>query len=296
MKFIWLAIFFISSFSASSQEINFTFNPPDTTYKEILKTKKVTLVNGKKQKEDEIKVTTKYDIKKVSSGYELKQSPLAISSKRDGKMFHNPIFMFLTNIPTKGEIDKKGNLTHVIGYEHIIPRAQAELPKEVVESMMLVANEEAMINKAKAEWNARISEFSGNSFHLGDMLSAQGKFPLPNGEVLTFFSVIKIADTLEFMGNQCIKITFHNSSNPEELASILGYSPEDLKEVFDVDANSDISTQIKLSGDGYRIIDPKTMLIYEEKTFRCVEMKDELIGNESKIITTFETKEYEYQY
>ncbi|ROL61644.1 hypothetical protein D9V86_04740 [Bacteroidetes/Chlorobi group bacterium ChocPot_Mid] len=281
---------------AVSQEINFKFNPPDTTYKEILRTKKVTIVNGKKQKEDEIKVTTKYDIKKVASGYELKQSPLAISSKRDGKMFHNPIFMFLTNIPTKGEIDKNGNLTHVIGYEHIIPRAQTELPKEVVESMMLVANEEAMINKAKAEWNARISEFSGNTFHLGDMLSAQGKFPLPNGEVLTFFSVIKIADTLEFMGNKCIKITFHNSSSPEELASILGYSQDDLKEVFDVNANSDISTQIKLSGDGYRIIDPETMLIFEEKTFRCVEMKDEQIGNESKIITTLETKEYEYQY
>jgi|GEM_PF-4298044 len=296
MKIAWITFLMFVSNSLFSQEIYFTFNPPDTTYKEILKTRKTTLVNGKKQKEDEISVTTKYDIKKVAGGFELKQSPLAISSKRDGKMFHNPIFMFLTNIPTRGEIDGKGNLKHVVGYEHIIPRAQTELPKEVVEAMMLVANEEAMISKAKADWNARISEFSGNSFHVGDMLSAQGKFSLPNGEVLTFFSVIKIADTVDYMGEKCVKILFRNSSIPEELASFMGYHEEEMKDIFDINANAELTTQIKLSGDGERIINPATMLIYGEKTYRCVEMKDEDMGSESKIITTLESKEYTYIY
>ncbi|MFH1052422.1 MAG: hypothetical protein V1779_16005 [bacterium] len=296
MKLIWIALIFLFTNTVFSQEITFVFNPPDTSYREILKTTKISFVNDEKQKEDEINVKTKIEISKKGHGYELKQSPLFISSKRDGHDFHNPIFMFLTNIPTRGEIDSSGNLTHVIGYEHIIPRAQTELPKEVVEAMMLVANEEAMINKAKAEWNARISEFSGNTFKIGDMLSAQGKFPLPNGEVLTYFSIIQVAEIVDTLGKKCIKIIFKNSSNSEDLASFLGYSVEDVKELFDFNANSGLTTYIKLSGEGERVIDPSTMLIYYERTSRRVEMKDEEMGNESKIIKTLETKEYTYEY
>ena len=296
MRFVWFLLIFLLFENLNSQEIRFVLNPPDTTYKEILKTTKVTMVNGVKQKEDEISVTTKFDIKRTASGYELKQSPVFMSSKRDGKEFHNPIFMFLANIPTRGEIDRKGNLLHVVGYEHIIPRAETELPREIVEAMMLVANEEAMINKAKAEWNARISEFSGKTVKIGDMFSGQGKFPIPNGENLIFFSVIKIVDTVDFKGKKCVKIGFKNSSVPEELASYMGYSVEEIKEIFDFNANSSLTTAIKMSGDGERIIDPATMLIYNEKTFRKIEMKDEEMGNESKVITTIETKEYTYEY
>jgi len=296
MKYLWIALLTVMVNNIYSQEINFVFNPPDTAYKEILKTTKVTYINGEKQKEDEISVTTKYEIIKVGSGYELHQLPVFINSKRDGLDFQNPIFMFLTNIPTKGEIDANGNLKHVIGYEHIIPRAQTELPSEVVESMMLVANEQAMINKAKAEWNARISEFSGNTFQMGDMLSAQGKFPLPNGEILTYFSIIQISNFVDFGGKRCVKIKYKNSSQPEDLAEFMGYSVEEVKEIFDFDANSDLTTYIQMSGEGERIIDPETMLIYYEKSTRKIDMKDQEMGDESKMITTIENKEYKYDY
>ncbi|MFC2129832.1 hypothetical protein ACFLSQ_00200 [Bacteroidota bacterium] len=296
MKILAVLFLFVLSSIVNGQEITFEFNPPDITFNEILKTDKITLVDGIKQKEDEITATMKIVLKKSNTGYRISKTPMMMNSKRDGEVFQNPIFMFLTNIATTGEIDKNGTLINVSGYESLIPRAKKELPAKVADAMMISANEEAMINKAKAEWNARISDFAGQSVQIGNMFSGEGKFPLPNGEKLTFFSVVKVADTVEFEGRKCVKIEFKNSSTPEDLALFMGYSVEETSQIFNFDANHGLRTSIILNGHGERIIDPNTMLIYSEKTFRRVEMKTEEMGDESKTITTLETKEYIYEY
>jgi hypothetical protein len=296
MKLLPLSLILIISGSLYAQEITFTFNPPDMRYTEIQKTNKITKVNDKTEKEDLIELTTDIYLKKNNNGYTLRQIPIKLNYQRNGEVFQNPIFTFLTNISTTGIIDSMGYLIHVSGYENLIPRAKETLPENIVESLILIANEEAMINKKRAEWNARISEFSGQKVFIGDMFSGEGKFPLPNGEVLTFFSVIKIDDTLEYNNKKCVRIKFKNSSEPEDLASFMGYSLEETSQIFDFNKNDELTTEIKLSGDGERIIDPETMIIQYERTFRKVDMKSEIIGDQSKNTTSMETKEYIYEF
>lgn len=279
-----------------SQEFSFTFNPPEINYKQILDTKKATIINGVEQKEDEIVIETSIGIKKTDKGYSVSTQPIKMNSKRNGKEFFNPMFFFLTNIPTVGEIDKHGSMTNVSGFETLIPRAKKELPPEVIDQLILVANEESMINKTKAEWNARISDFAGQTVQLGEFFSGEGKFPLPNGETVTFFSAVKVSDTVNVNGIQCVKIRFKNSSNPADLTKFLDKQLDELKTIYDFSANKEVDTKVLITGEGYRIIDPKTMLIYYEINNRSIDIIDSEIGAESREVSTIETKEYRYEY
>ena len=165
-----------------------------------------------------------------------------------------------------------------------------------MDQLILVANEESMINKSKAEWNARISDFAGQTVALGEFFSGEGKFPLPNGETVTFFSIVQVADTVTFNGVACVKIRFKNSSNPADLAKFMDKTVDELKDIFDFSANKDVDTKILITGEGYRIIDPKTMLIYYEINNRSIDIIDQEIGDESREVSTIETKEYKYEY
>lgn len=296
MKFIFIILFSVLCYSLNSQTFTLTFNPPDTTFKEILNIKKTTLTNDKQEKEDEIIIESQLKIWKYNDGYELFITPIKMNSKRNGEPFQNPLFNFLTSIPIRAILDSQGNMITVFGYESLIPRAQKELPPELIDQLILVANEEAMINKSKADWNARISNFAGQNVKIGDYFTGQGIFPIPNGDKLTFFSAIKIADTVIINDRLYLKIKFKNSSNPNDLIDFLNISQNKLKELFDDEANKDISVKIKIYGEGYRIIDPKTMLIYYEINNRTTEIYENVIGDEYTKKTIIESKEYNYKY
>jgi hypothetical protein len=296
MKTVIFIYFIFSLNFAFSQEFSFTFNPPEISYKQILDSKKAIIINGVEQREDEIIVESLINIKKNEKGYSVQTQPIKMNSKRNGQEFFNPMFFFLTNIPTIGEIDNNGNMINVTGFETLIPRAKKELSPEVMDQLILVANEESMINKTKAEWNARISDFAGETVELGEFFSGEGKFPLPNGETVTFFSIVKVADTVTLNGVDCVKIRFKNSSNPADLAKFMDKTVDELKDIFNFSANKDVDTKILITGEGYRIIDPKTMLIYYEINNRSIDIIDQEIGDESREVSTIETKEYKYEY
>jgi len=289
-------IILLLSYTLSAQNFTLKFNPPDTTFKEILNIKKTTLINDKENKEDEIIVETQLKIWKYNDGYELFTTPIKMNSKRNGEPFQNPLFNFLTSVPTRAILDNKGNMLTVYGYESLIPRAQKELPKELIDQLILVANEEAMINKTKADWNARVSNFSGQTVKIGDFFTGQGIFPIPNGEKLTFYSAIKIADSVIINNKLYLKIKFKNSSNPKDLIDLLEIDENELNRLYDENANNNISIKIKIYGEGYRIIDPETMLIYYEINNRTTEMYEDIRGNEFIKKTIIESKEYKYEY
>ncbi len=296
-KYLIFAILNLISNLLAAETIDFNFNPPDSiSYIQTLTTTKTTKTNGKITKKDEVQVKTLFTILKKKSGYYLKETPITMNSKRDGKQFINPIFSFLSSISVSGDLDLNGRLINVYGYENIIEKAKKGMSSEVAEALQLVANPDIMVNKTKAEWNARISDFIGQRVIIGDMFSGQGKFPLPNGETLTFFSIVKIVDTLTYSGKKCVKIKFINSSVPDSLADFMGYSKDEIKDVFDNKINSDLSTKIEINGYGERIIEPSTMLIYYEKKVRKIVMFDESGKNGERKIETIENNEYNYKY
>lgn len=280
-----------------AETIDFNFNPPDSiSFIQTLTNTKTIKTNDKISKIDEVQVKTLITILKNQSGYYLRETPITLNSKRDGKQFINPIFSFLSGFSITGDLDLNGRLINVYGYENIIEKARKSLSSEVVESLQLVANPETMVNKTKAEWNARISDFIGQRVIVGDMFSGEGKFPLPNGETLTFFSLVKVLDTLTYDGKKCVKIEFKNSSIPDSLAAFMGYSKNEIKKVFNGNINSNVSTKIEINGYGERIIDPATMLIYHEKKTRDIIMFDENADNGKRKIETIEKNIYNYKY
>ncbi len=290
-------LFFAHAATLFGQTFTFVFNPPNpVSFVERQKIVKIKYENGKKITEDEISLAKAITICKTKRGYSIEEKPISINSKRNGVPFTNPIFMFLSNISTKGTIDSSGRLKSVSGYEGLIRRARRTLPPDVADAMALSVDEDAMIKKAVADWNARVAEFIGQTVKIGDIFTGEGKFPIPNGETLTFFSAVKIADTTRRDGILCVKLKFKNSSVPDSLAAFIGASPSELSKYFDLNANKNLSEPISLDGEGERLVDPKTSLIYYEKSKRTINMASEIMGDEEKKIKTVEIKEFTYEY
>ncbi len=282
---------------AAAEEFTFNYNPPDgLTYDLTEKTTKIKYVNGKKERTDKIELTTRVEIHKDGNGYVIEKNPVKLNSKRDGETFVNTLYAFLNQIPTRSLINSNGALTEVYGYENIVAKAKKKMPQRAVDAIRFTANPEAMSKKTKAEWNAKIAAFAGQTVKIGDAFTGSGIFPIPNGERLTFFSVVKIADTVRKNGEKLVKITYKNSSNPDSIAAFMNSTVEDIKSMFNFDANDDLTTNISLDGGGERLIDPDTMLIYSEKSERVVEIESEVIGEKSKTNKTVERKEYIYDY
>jgi hypothetical protein len=73
---------------------------------------------------------------------------------RDGKKMDSPLFTLLLGVTVTFELDTAGQLMAIRGFEEVTKKMNESYPPEMVKSLASVLNEDAMINKEAAEWNA----------------------------------------------------------------------------------------------------------------------------------------------
>ena len=282
---------------ASGQEFEFRFNPPDSTA--FLRTSKTTKVQSMDSLDTRTEVTEGTErviITKTSGGYSVASTSISASMTRDGKNVDNPFLSLLRGITVTYDLDADGQLLAVHGFENVITKMKETFPPEAVKSLAAVLNEDALINKEAAEWNGRIGGFIGRTAKIGDVWTSTDEFPLPTGEAITSYSATKFVEDVKCGSNDCVRIQFWYNSDAGALQGLVGEMASDIAESAGAPQLAPEISGASIIGEGERIIDPATMLIYSEKASRTMKMQMEAPGRGKVMVTSQEMREMSFDY
>ncbi|MBN2088870.1 hypothetical protein JW964_04620, partial [candidate division KSB1 bacterium] len=156
--------------------------------------------------------------------------------------------------------------------------------------------EAALVQKEKSEWNALIGIFAGAAVNIGEVFTIEEQQPLPNGKSVPLYSAILIDSLLTYDNKECLRIAYTYHSNPENLASLVGITVQNIYESLGKSAESIVISDIVIEGEGERLIDPQTMLIYHEKIKHTTQLQMEVPEMGLVPVIQREEREYEFNY
>jgi hypothetical protein len=296
---IILLAYFSSSISKELDTINFSFAPGENiSFTQKLTTIKEKDMGDKGKQLDESVSTTKITIIKTKSGWDVLAEPRSISMKRNGEEINNPIVSFLSSAVITYKLDSDGNILDVDGYEPFIEGISKQVTPEVFKQLKPILNIEAMKSKEIAEWNGRIGDYVGAEVQIGDTFVADVPYQIPNGTTINYSVQTKIAALVPCGDNKCVRIEQIYDSQADNLAKMTGEVVSNVTEaaVPEINKPSSESNTAVIKGNVTRVIDPNTMLVYEEESKRTIAMEIDIPGAGLVPVKTSETRKYEFEY
>ncbi len=292
---IFFSLFIL--FQVYGQDIVFKFKQPDKlAYTQTLKTiKNKTAETGESQVDSTISEVL-ISVNKTDSGYSITATPSSMKMYRNGQLIESPIVSILNNLIVTYQVDNHGQLLDIIGYDQFLSEIEKTMPSQVLEVLKSVVNKDVIVAKETEEWNGRIGGFAGATVKLGDTWKDTTLYQLPSGEAINYYTVTSFDEWVEVSGKKCLKVSFSYSSDPSALAGVIDeVMSETTKSVGDTvhDIKSSVS---ELFGSGYRLIDPNTMLIYEEISNRTLKLFVTSPGQQQMMTSSYEERNYTYNF
>lgn len=278
----------------NAKEVTLAFKPPDgTTFLQTLTSTKSRSLNGKPDNERAVTAITKGVIKKTQDGYSITQSSLALEKPELMPKEMDPITQIFSELIITYVTDDNGSILEIKGLENFDQRLKEELPQKTYRQMAAFINREALELKLNDEWESKVGNFAG-TWTLGQAEFFESYFPLPNGQEIIYYSTINIAEELTYQDKNCVRIKMMYSTDANKLGD---FTSDVLNDALnEAGKTGDLSSsQYSIEGSAEIIMDPSTMLIYDEVMERTVSMHVEFNG-ESGIVSEKELKIYKYEY
>lgn len=114
-----------------------------------------------------------------------------------------------------------------------------------------------------AVWNERVYALAGLRLSPGETAEAAGRQDLGAGIGLDYLVTLTLGDELPCPGDaerRCVKLALEYTTSDEAAAAVRGRRFDDLG--YDL---STVIDQAELTGTGERVLDPATLLVYDEK-------------------------------
>jgi len=289
-----LAICALAASAAAGEEASpvFRFDPPDgASYVESVDTTQVLDFGEGRTSARQSELRTQVTIGKETTGYSITSTLVSGGTTSALEEADNAALKALEGVPLTYHIDGEARIASVSGIRQATDKVRAALPDSVAAIVSKALTDEAVLATARADWDRRVLNFVGRPARVGDAWLATEKFPLPSGEVVEFYSAMRVTKREQAGGRDCVRVEYSYSRDPRTLRGALGDSADSLlagKEPF--------ASASKVSGSGYRVIDPETLLCYGEELEREVTTILPLPDGESLDVTIRQTKTYAYEY
>jgi hypothetical protein len=162
------------------------------------------------------------------------------------------------------------------------------VPEPVRPLFARLFSKEALFAKNKAEWDGRYADLVGRELEWGDSFHWTSEFMSPAGIYATYQGTTVVAEVFEREHRQCCRLRYAYGSKLEGASKLV----ERLFEGLDVRGEM---KEWDLAGAGERIVEPATMMIHSEETWRSG--KAMLTFNAVSGLTRFdETRTWIYEY
>ena len=259
-----LFILIITLQVAQAQSVTFEFDPPDG-YKELQTTDSTIelYVDGNKRITDTNTSKTEITYLKTENGYKIINKLVGVDATRNGNKVTSPVNDVLIGREVSFNLDDQGKIIKIDGYDTLLKEISkvVEPDKKAIFSKML--DPELLKKKTITEWDGRIGDFSGKTVKEGEKWASTSDYKLKD-------RTIKYLITTVFtdVSPGSVRIDYTYTSDKNSVSNILKELNKDVGKdihISDFDINSS-----SLSGSGYRILDPRTMLVKEENINRTI--------------------------
>ena len=289
-----LAICAVAASAAAGEEASsvFRFDPPDgTRYVESVDTTQVLDFGEGRTSARQSELSTQVTVEKETTGYSVTSTLVSGGTSSALEEADNAALKALEGVPLTYHVDGEARIESVSGIKEATDKVRAALPSNVAAIVAKALTEEAVLATARADWDRRVLNFVGRPAGVGDAWLATEKFPLPSGEVVEFYSAMRVTKQEQAGGRDCVRVEYSYSRDPRTLRGALGDSADSL-----LDGKEPFADTSKVSGNGYRVVDPETLLCYGEKLEREVKTTLPLPDGNGLPVTIHQTKTYRYEY
>lgn len=319
----WIAIAAVAAFlplpmhgddGGRPKTVTFTFAPPDgIEYVQTLVTTRERIFDGTERQIDRSESEVAIVIDRVEDGYRMTAKPTGHKMVRDGKPVTDPISQMLQRAVATYRIDEEGQVRSIEGFGGLLDGIKDSLPPDVLEALAPMINEDALVAREVAEWNGRIGDFAGAEVTIGETIEGETPFTLPNGESMTYLSTTTFPGFRDCPAGSCVVIEIEYDSNAEALEALTVETVTDVVDAVggidggesDDPTSTDGNSTEPASGEApassiqgtvRRLIDPETMLIYEETVTRTIRMTMDIPGAGATPVVMNEDRIYRFRY
>jgi hypothetical protein len=145
-------------------------------------------------------------------------------------------------------------------------------------------------NRAAEEWISRIGTYAGKKLVIGKVYEAESDFAMTTGDVIKFYSTSRVAGLVPCGKTRCARLLFEFNSDRTKLSHLL-----DAYQALGA-ATGVTMGGVQVSGNGERLIDPKTMDIYSETSTRTLRITVTSPRGTKITAEQVDKKEHRYEY
>jgi hypothetical protein len=278
---------------AQSETIPFDFNPPDGAVFEQTSTRTRTVELPSGPRKDVSETKSRETVSKTRDGFAIKSKFIHSTISRNGQPIANPISAAMEGLEVTFTVGKDGQLREIKGFSGIIDAVKSKFPGPVAQMMIPLFNEDSLVQRERAEWNGRYGGFVGKTVEIGDVWVGEDDYPLPSGGNAKFYSATTFDSIVDCGGKKCVLVKFIYDSSSQDLAKLVGEVANGLAQAAGADSGVvQLTSGVKISGSGERIVDPFTMIIQSEKIERTIKLEMDIAGQGPQPATMHETREY----
>lgn len=250
--------------------IHFRFAPPDgVRMQQTVKAVHVRTVPGLPAQRLESEAALEARFAAVGDGYTYSPRVVAARSTLNGSEIDSPTADILAAVQPTFVISARGEVIAVEGLERIAAWLGENLPAEHAAALAAAFDEEAMVAHEKALWDARHMDLCGRSMRIGESVEGRAEYRLPDGSMLEYTVRTLLAGWQDCPAGRCVRVEQSHHSAPAGEGA-------------------------QLSGHVLRVLDPATMLIYEEDQQRTLTLP--AAGGSTEPVRVIDEYHYRHRY
>ena len=274
----------------SAEEVTFRFAPPDGFTETVVIRRARSVTRGATVQTDVSETRFRWTAHKKESGYSVERDILSNSLTRDGYTVASPMIDAMAGVNLTYSIDAEGKVTGIEGYDGILENLKSTFPPQLMQTFGPLFNAESLRKRDLAEWNDRVERFAGRTVRIGEAWTSKENVPLPGGGRVEVHTATLFAGLEECSGGPCLQVRFFYDSDAAKLVERVNQVAKGaLKEPPAAPA---ASSNGSISGQGERLVNPKTLRIASEKTTRTLNAEIPTQGTATGSVKVVETNEY----
>lgn len=273
--------------------IAFRFAPPVGVHRESVRITRSLQLGDADAKQAVSSIERQITVQKVTEGYYFDVESLAGEEGNAGQGSGDPLTARIEGALLRFDINEKGQIREVRGYEEAVAQLQDEIGADRVAKLgMRRADPERLQERAAELWQLRVGDFAGNSYEPGEILITKQTMDLPTGDIAAYHVAMRVGEAEACGKVQCARIELAYASDPAELADFVNASPAEAREILGGRDRSGAD----VNGGGSRLLELATLRLLEEDLVRTAVWTTEIPGQGALPLRLEERRETSWSY
>lgn len=275
----------------------FVFEPVDgMKYKEFINMETIIKsARGEATNSSIITLVNDVEVIETSKGANYKAHVKSALQTVNGAKIENPIFNAMVGASITYEVASDGKIIGIKGYDKVAHKASQLMSQEMLDKNQGALSAEALEEQEKKNWSERVESLLGRGAHIGNKWAEVKELTLPTGGVSKYYAAFRIEGDAKCDGSEkCRLISYSFYSDEKDVAEYIdGIMSEDSNEKTQLPSTNDYRvTRVSVSGKGFRIVDPETLVIYKDGAEAIIEMDIDVTGVPLQTIESITKTDY----